>query len=196
VLVSSRPETLLSTVRSRCSRLRFGRLAAADVARLLVERHRFDEREAHAAAAVADGSPGRALEAASEGFQAAREAAMGALRVVAGSRSARDSLGAAGLLIAGKSTSARERDELGTRLQMLGSLLRDVALLSAGPEGGGALPGDGLANADLGDDLAELARRLGPTRAVRGFGVTDRAAAALARNANPKVVADWVAVKL
>ncbi len=41
ILTSSRPETLLATVRSRCSRLRFGRLAAADVARLLVERHEY-----------------------------------------------------------------------------------------------------------------------------------------------------------
>lgn len=196
VLVSSRPETLLATVRSRCSRLRFGRLGAADVARLLVERHAFDEREAHAAAAVADGSPGRALEAASAGFQEAREAALGALRVVAQARSSRESLNAAALLIAGKSTSAREREELGTRLQMLGSLLRDVALLAAGPIGDDGVPGNGLANTDLGDDLAELARHLGGTRAVRAFGVTDRAAAALARNVNPKVVADWVAVRL
>ena len=162
VLVSSRPETLLPTVRSRCSRLRFGRLVAADVAALLVDRHDFEEREAHAAAAVADGSPGRAIEAASEGFQ-----------------------------------EAREREELSTRLHLLGSLLRDVALLAA--RGSEAVPSssiDALANADLGDELTDLARRLGGARAVRAFGVADRAAAALVRNANPKVVADWVAVSL
>jgi DNA polymerase III subunit delta' len=191
VLVSSRPETLLATVRSRCSRLRFGRLAAGEVARLLVERHDFEERDAHAAAAVADGSPGRALEAVSDSFQEAREAALGALRLAADSRSPRESLGAAALLIAGKSTSAREREELSTRLQMLSSLLRDVALLAAGTKGG-----EELANADLGDDLTDLAARFGGARAVRAFGVADRAVSALARNANPKVVADWLAVEL
>jgi hypothetical protein len=41
-----------------------------------------------------------------------------------------------------------------------------------------------------------LADRLGGARAVAAFGVADRAASALARNANPKVVADWVAVRL
>jgi DNA polymerase III subunit delta' len=198
VLVSSRPETLLATVRSRCSRLRFGRLDAGDVARVLVERHQFEDREAHAAAAVADGSPGRALEAASDGFQESREAALGALRLLAGSRSPRESLGAAALLIAGKSTAAREREALTTRLQMLASLLRDVALLDAGAHDrgeGGGMPAGRLANADLGEDLAELAGRLGGARALRAFGVADRAALALARNANPKVVADWVAVR-
>jgi DNA polymerase III subunit delta' len=198
VLVSSRVETLLATVRSRCSRLRFGRLDAEDVARLLVERHEFEESGAHAAAAVADGSPGRALAAASEGFQESREAALGALRLLAGARSPRESLGAAGLLIAGKPTAAREREELATRLQMLASLLRDVALLAADgqrPAAEGRKLAGRLANADLGDDLAELASILGRARAVRAFGVTDRAASALARNANPKVVADWVAVR-
>lgn len=149
-----------------------------------------DEPEAHAAAAVADGSPGRALEAASDGFHEAREAVLGALRLVAQSRSARDSLGAAGLLIAGKSTSAREREELGTRLQLLASLLRDMALIANGG------PNEDLANADLGGDLEDLAARLGGARALRAFGIADRAASALARNANPKVVADWLAVRL
>jgi hypothetical protein len=160
------------------------------VARLLVERHEFEERDAHAAAAVADGSPGRAIEAVSEGFREAREAALGALRLAAGSRTARERLAAAALLIAGKSTSAREREELGTRLQMLASLLRDLSLIASGA------PGEGLANVDLGEELAELADRLGGARAVAAFGVADRAASALARNANPKVVADWVAVRL
>jgi DNA polymerase-3 subunit delta' len=190
ILITARPETLLATVRSRCSRLRFGRLSAGEVARLLVERHKYDDKEAFAAAAVADGSPGRALEAASRAFQDAREAALGALRTVAGARTARDKLGAASALLSGKSTSAREREELGTRLQMVASLLRDVALVSSGA------PPDGVANRDLGDELALLASRLGGERAMAAFAAADCAAAALARNANPKIVAGWLAVRL
>jgi DNA polymerase-3 subunit delta' len=190
VLTSSKPETLLATVRSRCSRLRFGRLSAVDLARLLVERHDFADAEAHAAAAVADGSPGRALEAASEGFQEARDAALGVLRLIVRSGSARDSLEAAGLLVAGKATAAKEREAMGTRLQMLASLLRDLALVASGA------PAGGLANADLGEELADLSGRVGAARAVRAFGVADRAVWALSRNANPKVVADWLAVGL
>ncbi len=190
VLITAMPETLLPTVRSRCSRLRFGRLSAAEVARLLVERHRYDEEEAFAAAAVADGSPGRALEAASRAFREAREAAIGALRIAAAARSSREKLDAANTLLAGKSTSARERDELATRVSMLASLLRDVALLS---DGG---PADELANRDLHDELRDFAVVLGVRRAIQAFSAADCAIGALARNANPKVVADWLAVRL
>ena len=42
VLVTSRPDLLLPTVRSRCPMLRFGRLPADDVARLLTEVHGLD----------------------------------------------------------------------------------------------------------------------------------------------------------
>lgn len=189
ILVSSRPETLLSTVRSRCSRLRFGPLSPAEVARLLVDRHEYDEREAHAAAALSDGSPGRALDAGSRAFHDARDAALGVLRTVAGARSPRERLGAASLLLSGKS-GAREREELGTRLRMLASLARDIALLSHGA------PAEGAANVDLANELEALAGRLGGARAIRVFAAADKAGAALARNANPKVVASWLAVRM
>jgi DNA polymerase III subunit delta' len=190
ILVSSKPETLVATIRSRCSRLRFGRLSAAEVARVLVERHEYDEKEAYAAAAVADGSPGRALEAGSKAFLEAREAALDALRVLAGAKDPRERLGAAAALISGKANSAREREELTTRLALLASLLRDVALVAAGGAEGA------LAHGDLGGELAQLADRVGGDRALHAFAATDRAAAALVRNANPKVVANWLAVKM
>jgi DNA polymerase III subunit delta' len=190
ILVTSRPETLLATVRSRCSRLRFGRLSAADVATLLIERHHRDASEAHAAAAVSDGSPGRALAAGSRAFREARAAALDALRAVAQSPSPRDRLAAAGVLLSGKSTSAREREELSTRLAFVASLLRDLALIG---NGGAA---DALANTDLREELGALAGRVDRARALDGFAAAARAVAALGRNANPKVVADWVAVNL
>ena len=52
VLVTSRPDVLLPTVRSRCQRLRFGRLAPADVAAVLMREHQYTEADAHAAAAL------------------------------------------------------------------------------------------------------------------------------------------------
>jgi DNA polymerase-3 subunit delta' len=197
ILVTSRPETLLATIRSRCSQLRFGRLAAADVARILSERHGYDTDEAHAIAAVADGSPGRALDAASRAHREARSAALAALRTVAAASSAKARLQAAAGLMAGKSSpagkpspAAGEREELATRISMLASLLRDLALVS---EGGGA--GD-LANGDLAADLQELGVSFGCERSLRAFAAADRAVAALRRNASPKVVAAWLSVHL
>ena len=65
VLVSSMPDALLPTVLSRCPRLRFGPLSAAEVAQALMRDHGYAEADARAAAADADGSIGRALAAES-----------------------------------------------------------------------------------------------------------------------------------
>ena len=190
ILVTSRPETLLATVRSRCSQLRFGRLAAGDVARFLVERHGYSAEDAHAVAAVSGGSPGRALEAGSDAYREGRAAALSALRTASAAPNQRARLQAAARLAAGKPSSAGEREELTARVTMLASLFRDLALVA---HGGRA---EHLANGDLAADLGELAAAFGSGRAARGFAAADRAVAALRRNASPKAVAAWLAVQL
>jgi hypothetical protein len=169
--------------------LRFGRLAAAGVARVLTGRHRMDAAEAYAAAAVADGSPGRALAAGSRAFRSAREAALSVLRTASGRTSPAERLQAAAALTSGKA-AAGEREELATRVRMLASLVRDIALVA---QGGG---GEALANADLAGELAGFAAAFDNERAVKAFGCADEALAALRRNASPKVVAAWLAVQV
>ena len=61
VLTTAVPSALLPTVQSRCMRLRFGRLTEREVAEVLVRDHGMDERDARAAAALADGRVGEAL---------------------------------------------------------------------------------------------------------------------------------------
>ena len=190
ILVTARPETLLATIRSRCSQLRFGRLAAGDVARFLIERQGLDAEEAHAIAAVAGGSPGRALEAGTRAYRDGRAAALSALRTVSAASSPRARLQAAAGLMAGKPSSAGERGELTTRITMLASLVRDLALVAHGGRG------DTLANADLAGDLEALGQAFDSRRASRAFVAADRAVAALRRNASPKIVAAWLAVQL
>jgi DNA polymerase-3 subunit delta' len=83
ILVTDTPDTLLPTIRSRCQRLRFGRLSPGDVAEVLIARHEYAEADAHAAASLSDGSVGRALEGGSEDFVDARAAALQLLETVA-----------------------------------------------------------------------------------------------------------------
>ena len=80
ILVTSRPDALLPTVRSRCSQIRFARLASADVAMVLERDHKYAAREALAVAAAADGSVGKALNAKADEFTAARGDAEALLR--------------------------------------------------------------------------------------------------------------------
>lgn len=189
VLVTSRPDMLLPTVRSRCQRLRFGRLSPADVAAVLMQSHEYSEADAHAAASMSDGSVGNALEGASEAAVEARKAAAELLEAAAASTDPRRRLAAARILAAA-ARGASDRDELARRLRAAGSILRDLGVLvsRADPRS--------LANADLQTTLQRLQRTFDRERALHAFSAVDRALAALDRNASPKVVADWFAFQI
>ncbi len=189
ILVTSRPDMLLPTVRSRCQRLRFGRLAPAEVAAVLMREHEYSEADAHAAASLSDGSVGIALEGGSDAFVDARQAAAGLLESVATSQDPRRRLDGAKAL-AGGARGSSDREELARRLHALSSILRDLgALLSRADE-------RCLANADLRPLLERLKRSFDGERALRAFSAVDRALAALDRNASPKIVADWLAFQI
>ena len=196
VLVSSRPDALLPTVQSRCPRLRFGRLPASDVATVLMRDHGYDEVEARAAAADADGSVGAALALRTLDLVGARDAARRLLEDIAQSSDPARLLGSAKDLIAGKgragkrSTPAAERQQLAVSLRALASLLRDLGLLTCDADAGL------LSNADLQPGLGRLAIGFGGERSARAFASVDRALGALERNASPKVVADWLVLQL
>ena len=186
VLVTARPDLLLPTVRSRCQRVRFGPVAEAEVAAVLMRDHGFAEREAHAAAAAAEGSIGRALEGDTDAFVEAREAAEAMLGGVARASSPGQRLAAARALGGDKMS----RDDISRRLRLVASMLRDlVVLLSRADD-------RSLANADLKGSLERLAGPFDRDRAVRAFSAVDRALAALDRNASPKIVADWLAFQI
>ena len=186
VLVTSRPDMLLPTVRSRCQHLRFGRLAPGDVAAVLIADHGFAEPAAHAAAALADGSIGQALEGDTEGYTGARDAAEALLQQAATATNPGQRLAAAKALGADRV----DRDELSRRLRLVLSMLRDLGvLLSRADE-------RTLANGDLVDSLQRLTRSYDGERTVRAFSAVDRALMALDRNASPKIVADWIVLQL
>jgi len=188
ILVSSMPDSLLPTVRSRCRPLRFGDLTPAEVAAVLVRDHEYDESDAKAAAADAGGSVGRALEAREVDLAEARDAAQRLLQQAARADPGRRLEAVRGLT--GKATGAAERDQLAVCLRSLSSLVRDLGLLSnrADPAA--------LANADLHDELSRLTSAFDSERSTRAFNAVDQALAALERNVNPKVVADWLVLQL
>ncbi len=187
ILVTSRPDVLLPTVRSRCPQLRFRPLAVDEVARVLAARG-MGEAAARAVAASSGGSIGRALEASAGDLVDARAAAADLLALAAATDDPRRRLEAArDLLTRGAGTI--DREFLAIRLRALASLLRDIELLRTG-----ANRGD-LANPDLEPTLARLSAHRS-VNGTRGFAAADRALAALDANAGVKVVADWVVLQL
>ncbi len=193
LLVTSRPHMLLPTVRSRCPELRFGALSTTDIVELLVERHEFDPAAAQAAAGSADGSLSRALETGSADYLQARQSAAAVLRMLAPSPNPKRRLEAGKELTGGrrggKSSAAADRETLTRRLRALGTLFRDLQVVSSRGET------VWLSNTDLADELNELARSYDGDRAWRGYASVDRAVQALARNASPKVVVDWLTLQ-
>jgi DNA polymerase-3 subunit delta' len=186
VLITDRPDVLLPTVRSRCQRLRFGPLSPGDVADVLMRDHGMSAPEAHAAAAAADGSVGRAIDGSAEDAMEARDAAARLLQGAATSTDPRRRLDGAKALVGG----VGDRDELSRRLLAMSSLLRDLGVLLAHADD------RTLANADLRPQLESLTRSYDGDRTLRAFAVVDRALWALDRNASPKIVADWLALNL
>lgn len=190
ILVSSMPDALLPTVLSRCPRLRFGPLTAADVAAVLIRDREYDEAAAHAAAADADGSIGRALAAESTDLADARASAQRLLEQAARLSDPSRRLDAVKDLTGKKASPAAERDQLAACLRAVASLLRDIGLLAVGADA------KALANADLRSALERLTSAYASDRSIRAYTAVDQGLAALEKNASPKVVADWVVLQL
>lgn len=205
VLVTARPDLLSTTVRSRCCVLRFAPLAAADIAAALEATHRFSGADARAAAALAGGSFARAVgERAEERAQARAVAAAVLMESVRTSDPRARLAGSAALLKPvgrkgkeprkdtekdGKGASA-DRESVAVRLRAMGSLLRDLAVVTT------RAPETALVNLDIREELEPLARQYDRDRLARAFSAVGRSLAALDRNASPKIVADWLVLQL
>jgi DNA polymerase-3 subunit delta' len=189
ILTTAVPGVLLPTVRSRCMRLRFGRLTAAEVSQALVRDHGQTERDASEAAPLADGSIGQALALTDLDIGGLRDLAMRLLQQTAGRADTQTRLQAATSVVAGLSKK-EERADFAAVLRLAASMLRDIEALNSGADQ------RVLANPLLTDDLSTLARAFAGDRAREAFGAVDRALTALDRNAGTKVVAEWLAVQL
>jgi DNA polymerase III subunit delta' len=190
ILVTSRPDGLLPTVRSRCSLMRFARLSAADVAAILERDHQYSQREALAVAAAADGSVRRALQVQAGDLADARTTVGDLLRDLHGKGDVRTRVERAKDLLKGGGTAASEREYLSVQLQALASMVRDLGVLSTGADD------RLLANVDLRRELDSLAKSFDSERALRVYAAVERAHGALERNVSPKVVADWLALQI
>jgi len=189
MLVTSRPDALLPTVRSRCPRLRFRPLGPADVAAALVSRGR-TAAEARVLAATANGSIGRALAASVGELEEAREVAVRVLTQAGSDDDPRRRIaGAKDLVAKTGGGGAGDREQLAIHLRAMASLIRDVELLSTSADP------RALANPDVQPALERLAA-YGGERGVRAFTAVDRALVALDRNAGVKLVADWLVLQL
>ena len=165
ILVTSRPQRLRETIRSRCQVLRFGPLSRETVTTFLTERQGVPQEEARLRASLAAGSLGAALAFESEAYKGMREGLLSLLERI-GDMDALTRLEQAETL--------EQADDPGLLLTTLRSLLRDVVALRSGAGAGALLNGDvaarlgPLASGPLGARAADLAVAAGETRAALG----------------------------
>jgi DNA polymerase III subunit delta' len=144
VLVTAKPFLLLSTVRSRCRRVRFGPIPFDSLCAVLEGRMGLAPEKAQALAAAAGGSVSRALEMDTANFPRLRQQVVAALTDPG-------SIGIAGLLELSAAIST-DRKKAIDAIEIATSWIRDLLVLEA--EGGAAE----VINRDLLDRMLDSAQ--------------------------------------
>ncbi len=145
-LITSRPDSLLPTIRSRCQILRFAPVESGEIERFLIEDRAFSHDEARLAARLARGSIGRAVSINVGKFRERRERMLSVIQNVmeTGDR-------AALLRASEEMNDAKNKDYFEENLDILESLIHDVWTLRV--SGDDSL----LVNTDLNEALTTLA---------------------------------------
>lgn len=156
-LISSRPDSMLQTIHSRCQVIRFACLEVKEIENYLVKTGKFSPVDAVLISRLCGGSIGRALSMDVEKFYARREAMMQVLQSVI-TRSGRSAL----LHAAESMNDPKNKDAYESSLETLQALIRDLWILRI--EGGR----EGIVNFDLAARLEQLAA-LAHTQVLAGW---------------------------
>lgn len=178
-LITSRPDSLLPTIRSRCQTLRFAPIPIEDVEQFLIDERAFSHDEAKLAARLSCGGIGRAVTINVEKFRAARERMLSVITsaIETGDR-------AAMLRVAEELNDAKNKDQFEANLDILQSLIHDVWTLSVGDNNARVV------NTDLTDQLSLLADSARPVDLPEWLTAIDTMRANLTVNINKKIAAD------
>ena len=184
-LITSRPDSLLPTIRSRCQTIRFAPVDGAEIEKYLIEQRDFEPDEAKLAARLSRGSIGRAGSINVKQFREQRE------RMLSVVRNAINTGDIASLLrISEELNDAKNKDRFEENLSILESLIHDVWSLK--------VSGDAtrVVNTDLGDELAQLADNAGASDLALWIADIDTIRKNLAVNINRKIAADALFVSM
>lgn len=184
-LVTSRPESLLATIRSRCQMLRFAPVSPPEIERYLIDVGAIEAVEARLAARLARGSVGRAVSIDVEQIRGRREKMLDVLRnaIETGDR-------AALLRASEEMNDAKNKADFEENIEILESLIHDVwTRRTSGDD-------SPLVNADLAADLVRLADESGRADLPAWLDDIETLRQNLAVNINRKVATDALFVSM
>ena len=184
-LITSRADSLLPTIRSRCQTMRFGPVGGEEIEKFLIEDRAFTHDEARLAARLSRGSIGRAVSINVEKFRVRREKMLGVVTNViqTGDRSAL-------LRISEEMNDAKNKDSFEDNLDILQSLIHDVWTLRVGED---AIR---VVNTDLADKLNRLAGDSASADMPSWLAAIDTMRENFAVNINRKIAADALFVSM
>ncbi len=176
IVITSRPDALLATIRSRCQQVLFGRLSDQEVQRVLLERHEVAADVAASVAALADGSAGAALALLDDPVMSRRDDLVRRLVGIPP--------GAVGPAFELAAALAELKPQIGTVFDVLQRFYRDALLVATGAQGR-----IGVSNPHLMDELVvPLASRLGTDALLHRLAlITETHVGIVERNLNLKL---------
>lgn len=178
-LISSKPESLLPTIRSRTQVLRFAPVSVDEIERYLIDRQAMPHHDAHIAARLARGSIGRAVSINLAEYVENRESMVAVLHaaIETGELSTL-------LRLSEQMNDAKNKDAFEENIGILESLIHDVWSLAAS--------GDPMriANADLADQLGRLAVAARPSNLVEWLAAIQTMRENLVVNINRRIATD------
>lgn len=185
ILITSRPDALLQTIRSRCQMVWFAPVPSAEIESQLTSAEGFSNEDARLAARVSGGSVGRALSLDLAWFRQTRDQLLNVLRstMVTGSL-------AAMLQTSEQLNDAKSKDRFEDAISILESLVRDIFTISKGADSGS------IANADIINDLNKLAGEVTTQRIERWISDIEELQFNFLVNINRKVATDSLFVKM
>lgn len=179
ILVTARPASLLTTIRSRCQSIRFAPLTSAEIEDHLKRNKLRAGEDARLVARLARGRLGEALKLNPDAYRERRTLMLGVLESLLASPA-----DAARLLRATEELSdPKRKDDFASQLDALAVLVRDAWLLSLDPRAE-------IVNEDLRDNLARQVKSLPSSRAARWLSQIEELRASLAVNVNRRAATD------
>ena len=124
ILISNKPNELLSTIRSRCQIYRFGSLPPSNIEQVLTKKLNHSDEDLPLLSRISQGSIGRALSLDLKEYKESRQELFNLLEVC--SQNFLYTQAAKSI-----TSLAREKEEFGNKVEILYSLLRDLFLLKA-----------------------------------------------------------------
>lgn len=182
ILLSSRPESLLPTIRSRCQRLPFQRLPKQRLAEILAERLQLEEPEAAVLAALSDGSFKKALGQKQDFYLEKRRKLIQALSAL--------SSGSVIPLFKLAEELAGDKEQLPEVLDIYQAFYRDLLLLKNGR------PETELVNLDLKETLHRQTQMETVDNLLRKLAALDTGRYLLQRNVNRQLAMEVMLMRI